>query len=135
MEGGHGAVYTPPFLAALLLDYAMPYDKLTGNERILDPACGSGVFLVAAFKRLINVWRSRNSWSKPDVQTLKQILGRSIYGVELDPNAVHLTAFSLSLAVCDALQPDVIWRELKFDPLHATNLLEADFFALFKTIN
>jgi hypothetical protein len=130
VEGGHGAVYTPPFLASLLLDYAMPYDKLTGNERILDPACGSGVFLVGAFKRLINVWRSRHGWRKPDVQTLKQILERSIYGVELDQNAIHLAAFSLSLAVCDALQPDVIWRELKFNPLHQTNLLEADFFAL-----
>ena len=126
VKGGHGGVYTPPFLAALLLDYAMPYNKLTGNERVLDPACGSGVFLVGALKRLINVWRSRHGWRKPDVQTLKRILGRSIYGVELDPNAVHLTAFSLSLAVCDALQPDVIWRELKFDPLH-NHLLEADF--------
>lgn len=130
VKGGHGAVYTPPFLAALLLDYAMPYNKLSGNERILDPACGSGVFLVGALKRLINVWRSRHGWRKPDVQTLKRILGSSIYGVELDPNAVHLTVFSLSLAVCDALQPDVIWRELKFDPLHKSNLLEADFFKL-----
>ncbi len=130
VNGGHGAVYTPPFLAALLLDYAMPYDKLSGDERVLDSACGSGVFLVGAFKRLVNVWRSRHGWRKPDVQTLKRILKRSIYGVELDPNAVHLTAFSLSLAVCDALQPAVIWRELKFDPLHESNLLEADFFTL-----
>ncbi len=130
VNGGHGAVYTPPFLAALLLDYAMPYDKLSGDERILDSACGSGVFLVGAFKRLVNIWRSRHGWRKPDVQTLKKILKRSIFGVELDPNAVHLTAFSLSLAVCDALQPAVIWRELKFDPLHESNLLESDFFTL-----
>jgi methylase of polypeptide subunit release factors len=130
VTGGHGTVYTPPFLTALLLDHAMPYDKLTGNERILDPACGSGVFLVGAFKRLINIWRSRHNWRKPDVQTLKRILGSSIYGVELDPSAIDLTAFSLSLAVCDALQPDVIWRELKFDPLRKSNLLEDDFFAL-----
>jgi hypothetical protein len=130
VKGGHGTVYTPPFLVALLLDHAMPYDKLTGKERILDPACGSGVFLVGAFKRLINIWRSRHGWRKPDVQTLKRILGSSLYGVELDPSAVDLTAFSLSLAVCDALQPDVIWRELKFDPLRKSNLIEADFFAL-----
>ncbi|HVC92243.1 MAG TPA: hypothetical protein VND64_01065, partial [Pirellulales bacterium] len=49
VKGGHGTVYTPPFLATLLLDHAMPYDELTGNERILDPACGSAVFLVGAF--------------------------------------------------------------------------------------
>lgn len=130
VQGGHGAVYTPPFLAAFLLDRAMPYRKLTGEERVLDPACGSGVFLVGAFRRLINVWRSNNDWQRPDVNTLKGILNESIYGIELDPNAVHLTSFSLSLAICDALQPEVIWRDLRFDPIHKTNLFEADFFRL-----
>ncbi|MBI5212568.1 MAG: N-6 DNA methylase [Nitrospirae bacterium] len=128
VKGGHGAVYTPPFLATLLLDHAMPYNNLTGGERVLDPACGSGIFLTGAFRRLVNVWRSRHNWQRPDVKTLKEILRKSIYGVEFDQDAVHLTAFSLSLAVCDALQPDVIWRELKFDPLHKTNLFEGDFF-------
>ncbi|MCH7559424.1 MAG: N-6 DNA methylase [Planctomycetes bacterium] len=127
VQGGHGTVYTPHLLASLLLDHAMPYEKLTGKERVLDPACGSGVFLVGAFRRLINIWRSRNAWKRPDVDTLKTILKQNIYGIELDPNAVDLTAFSLSLAVCDALQPDVIWRELKFDPLRQSNLFEADF--------
>lgn len=129
VEGGHGTVYTPPFLSSLLLDHSMPYSVLTGNECILDPACGSGVFLVGAFRRLINVWRSNNNWQRPDVNTLKQILKRSIYGIELDPNAIDLTSFSLSLAICDALLPDVIWRELKFDPLRNTNLYQGDFFS------
>jgi hypothetical protein len=128
VEGGHGTVYTPPFLASLLLDHAIPYDKITGRERILDPACGSGVFLVGAFRRLINVWRSRNGWQRPNVDTLKRILMESIYGIELDSNAVDLTAFSLCMAICDALQPDVIWRDLKFEPLRKSNLFEADFF-------
>ncbi len=130
VQGGHGAVYTPPFLAALLLDYAMPYEKLTGKERILDPACGSGVFLVGAFRRLINFWRSQNGWQRPNVNVLKSILKRSIWGIELDGNAVDLTAFSLSLALCDALQPEVIWRDLRFDRLRESNLLEGDFFQL-----
>lgn len=130
VEGGHGTVYTPPFLASLLLDHSMPYDKLTGEERILDPACGSGVFLVGAFRRLVNVWRSRNGWQRPDANTLKRILKGSIYGIELDPSAIDLTSFSLCLAICDALQPDVIWRDLKFDPLRKSNLFEADFFSV-----
>jgi hypothetical protein len=130
VEGGHGTVYTPPFLASLLLDHSMPYDKLTGEERILDPACGSGVFLVGAFRRLVNVWRSRNGWQRPDANTLKKILKGSIYGIELDPSAIDLTSFSLCLAICDALQPDVIWRDLKFDPLRKSNLFEADFFSV-----
>ncbi|MBW2567089.1 MAG: N-6 DNA methylase, partial [Deltaproteobacteria bacterium] len=128
VQGGHGTVYTPPFLASLLLDQAMPYEKLTGQERVLDPACGSGIFLVGAFRRLVNVWRSRHQWKRLDVTSLKQILKQSIYGIELDPNAVNLASFSLSLALCDALKPEVIWSELRFDPLRNTNLLEADFF-------
>lgn len=125
---GSTAVYTPPFLAALLLDHAMPYGKLTGKERVLDPACGSGVFLVGAYRRLVNASRAKNHWRTPNVETLKSILRDQIYGVELNRDAVDLTAFSLALAVCDSLQPNVIWSELRFDPLRGRNLLEADFF-------
>jgi len=128
VDGGHGTVYTPPFLASLLLDYAMPYEKLSGKERVLDPACGSGIFLVGAFKRLINVSRSQNNWQRPEVDTLKRILRYSIFGVEVDEYAIHLTSFSMCLAICDALQPKVIWDELKFDKLRNSNLLKADFF-------
>ena len=128
-QRGKGAIYTPPFVASLLLDYAMPYDRLTGTERIIDPTCGSGVFLVGAFRRLVNHWRSRHGWQQPDVVTLKAILKRSIFGVELQSEALHLAAFSLALAVCDALKPNVIWNELRFDKLHETNLHEGDFFA------
>lgn len=128
VQGGHGQVYTPPFLATLLLDQAMPYSKLSGRERILDPSCGSGVFLVGAFRRLINVWRSQNDWRRPSVEQLKDLLASCIFGIDLDAYSIDLTAFSLSLAICDALQPDIIWKELKFDRLRGVNLFEDDFF-------
>ncbi len=127
--GGHGQVYTPPFLASLLLDFAMPYATLRGTERILDPACGSGVFLVGAFRRLVNVWRSRNDWASPSVAQLKQIVRKCIFGIDLDPGAIDLAAFSLAVAICDSLKPDVIWRDLQFDPLRNSNLIEGDFFS------
>ena len=114
-------------LANLMLDYVMPYEHLTGRERILDPTCGSGVFLVGAFRRLVHFWQSRNDWKQPDVTTLKAILKRSIFGVELQEEAVHLTAFSLALAICDALQPNVIWKELRLDKLVGSNLHVGDF--------
>ena len=123
-----GSVYTPPFLAELLLDQVMPYGTVRGNERVLDPACGSGVFLVGAFRRLVTAWRWRNRWRSPSVSTLKGILKKSIFGVDLDENAIDLAAFSLSLAVCDALQPNVIWEQLQFDRLRVNNLLHRDFF-------
>lgn len=125
---GPTAVYTPPFLASFLLDHVMPYGSIRGTERVLDPACGSGVFLVGAFKRLVNAWRSKNDWARPDVATLKRMLRTSIFGTEIDQFAVELTAFSLCLALCDALRPDVIWKELKFDKLSGENLTARDFF-------
>jgi len=126
-QKGKGAIFTPPFLANLILDYAMPYKHLNGDEAILDPTCGSGVFLAGAFRRLIHFWQSKNNWQKPDVPTLKEILKRSIFGVELQEEALHLTSFNLALALCDALQPNVIWRDLKFDKLVGTNLHIGDF--------
>ena len=130
VRGGHGAVYTPSFLASLLLDHAMPYNKLKGDERVLDPSCGSGVFLVGAFRRLTTFWRSQHSWRRPSVKVLKRILRKCIFGVELDSNAVDLAAFSLALAVCDSLKPDVVWRDLRFDQLREINLMPRDFFEL-----
>ncbi len=131
VSNGHGAFYTPPILATMLLDHALPYDKLNGKERILDPSCGSGIFLVGAFKRLVNVWRFQHGWQAPKVSALKDVLRNSIFGIELHPGAVDLAAFSLALAICDALKPNVIWNELQFDPVLGTNLLEGDFFSLF----
>ncbi|WP_437491614.1 N-6 DNA methylase [Sorangium sp. So ce1014] len=128
VQGGHGTVYTPPFLASLVLDHVLPYQNLNGTERILDPSCGSGVFLVGAFRRLVNAWRAQNGWQKPDVATLKTIVGRSIFGIDLDSSAIDLAAFSLTLAVCDALKPDVIWNSLKFDGFRGRNLFHGDFF-------
>lgn len=126
---GHGAVYTPPMLVSLLLDQVLPYDRMTGNEQVLDPTCGSGIFLVGAFKRLVIHWRSQNLWQRPPVDVLKLILARSIHGVEMEAAAVDLTAFSLALALCDFLDPPVIWSDLKFDQLRGRNLREGDFFA------
>lgn len=129
VKGGHGQVYTPPFLASLVLDHAMPYQELKGNERVLDPACGSGVFLVGAFRRLVNVARTKKNWDSADVEALKCIAKEQIFGAELDTDAVDLTSFSLALAICDVLKPQVIWSKLKFERLRGTNLVEGDFFS------
>ena len=122
------AVYTPPLLASLLLDQVMPYDRMTGTEKVLDPSCGSGIFLVGAFKRLVIHWRSRHRWQRPSVEVVKSILAQSIHGVEMEQAAVDLTAFSLALALCDALDPPVIWSQLRFDKLGGRNLRKGDFF-------
>ncbi|MGD9661220.1 MAG: class I SAM-dependent DNA methyltransferase [Porticoccaceae bacterium] len=127
-QSGTGAIFTPPFVADLILDHVMPYDKITGGEQVLDPTCGSGIFLVGAFRRLIHQWQSQNNWDRPSVPLLKEILKRSIFGVEKLPEAANVAALNLALAVCDALQPKVIWNHLTFDKLIGRNLFVGDFF-------
>ena len=127
---GSDAVYTPHFLVDLLLDECMPLEELHDDFKVLDPACGSGVFLVGAYKRLVHAWRYRNEWKDPESATLKNLLKNNIFGVDIDKGgtAVELTAFSLCLALCDALQPNIIWNELRFDQLKTNNIINNDFF-------
>lgn len=127
-QSGTGAIYTPPFVADLILDQVMSYEKMVGTEKVLDPTCGSGVFLVGAFRRLVHYWQSLNNWDRPGVPRLKEILKKSIFGVEMLPEAAHVAALNLALAVCEALQPKVIWTHLKFDKLIGSNLFVGDFF-------
>lgn len=122
-----GAVYTPPLLVNLMLDYALPCDKLNETDAIFDPSCGSGIFLVSAFRRLIRVWSKKRAWAQPTPKELKQLLSHSIFGIELQSTAAELTSFSLALAICDALQPEVIWNDLQFDKIIGTNILIGDF--------
>lgn len=126
-----GLYYTPSHLARLLVDECIPLKKYKEfdikNYRILDPACGSGIFLVIAFKRLIQIWRLKNNMNTPDIRVLKSIL-KNIYGIDKEEQAVRLASFSLSLALCNELNPVKILNELRFDDLREENLIHSDFF-------
>lgn len=129
LENEDGVVYTPPILVNFMIDDIMPLDKKPkDNYKILDPSCGSGVFLVAAFKRIIQWWRIKNNYKKPEVAELKQIIKDSIFGIDVEEESVRLAVFSLCLAICDLLSPEKIWKELVFDDLSKTNVIKDDFF-------
>ena len=133
-QKGNGAVFTPPFVVDLMLDHAMPYEKITGGERVFDPTCGSGIFLVGAFRRLVHHWQRQNGWGRPGVPLLKKMLKASIFGAELEEDAAHVAAFNLALAICDALQPKIIWEHLRFDTLIGENILVGDVFDILPQI-
>jgi len=126
------SVYTPPFLVRLMLDEALSWSRLDRlhkrNEIILDPSCGSGVFLVEAYKRLVLHWRSRNDWKRPGINVLKGLL-KKVHGIDLEEGAIELAAFSLCLALCDALEPETIRASIKlFPPLAGKTLHHSCFF-------
>jgi hypothetical protein len=126
------SVYTPPFLVRLMLEEALSWERLDRlqqrDEIILDPACGSGVFLVEAYKRLVLHWRSRNQWKRPRIPDLKRLL-KKVHGIDLEAGAIELAAFSLCLALCDALEPEEIRASIKlFPPLAGKTLHHSCFF-------
>lgn len=78
-----GEYYTPYWLASLLLDEA-GYDGDPG-VRLLDPACGSGVFLLAAIER---AWRRGAALGTPPEETKRRVLA-GIHGFDVNPLAVQ----------------------------------------------
>ena len=133
VQGIKGAVYTPHFVVRLLLGEVLSWERLDrlekNDEIILDPACGSGIFLVEAYKRLVLHWRSRNNWKRPDTETLQRLLTTRLRGVDKEEGSVELTAFSLCLALCDALEPKEIRASVRlFPPLKETMVHTGCFF-------
>lgn len=99
-----GAFYTPFSLVervtfaalerAFVVDDAPTLAKLT----VLDPACGSGAFLVHALERVAS--RLSDLGDERDVATIRRdVLTRSIFGVDLNPTAVWLCQLRLWLSV------------------------------------
>ena len=111
-----GAYYTPPRLAELTVDIATEgWDTLL-NKRCLDPACGSGVFLVILFVRMAEEWRLRNPEDAKDAKAryegLLALLSNNLHGVDIQLTACLVTCFSLYLAFLDQMEPKEI-RELR----------------------
>jgi hypothetical protein len=70
-----------------------------GAIRILDPACGAGIFLLAAYRILVQ--KQEGSAGIPDIPATDhlEILSRSVFGTDIDPEAIAVARFILLLAV------------------------------------
>ncbi|MEA2336544.1 MAG: hypothetical protein QOE82_551 [Thermoanaerobaculia bacterium] len=64
---------------------------------ILDPACGSGAFLLSALRIVEKLTVALNPKPEPDLR--RRIVERSLYGVDLKPEAVRLCELRLWLAI------------------------------------
>ena len=133
-----GTFYTPSHLVKLLIDEVLPLKKYNDinldNFQILDPSCGSGIFLVIAFKRLVQIWRLQHQMALPSLDVLKSLL-RNVFGVDKEEQAVQLASFSLCLALCNELKPIEIITKLKFDDLRIANIIQSDFFKIHNLSN
>lgn len=110
-----GTYYTPPPLVEFILNEKLPInnEEQDYNVKILDPSCGSGIFLVESFKRLVKRYENKHKEKLTDFGQLKQLLTNNIFGIELHPQAIKVAAFSLYLALVDNLDPKTLWQKKK----------------------
>lgn len=102
-----GAFYTPPFLVDYLLDELELQRELTADLKIVDGSAGSGVFLVASYRRLIERELSSGQTILSH-ERLCKILKSCIFAIERNRDACHITAFSLYLTMLDYMTPEQI---------------------------
>ncbi len=89
-----GQFYTPDFV----IDYILDQVGISPDKKILDPACGSGGFLMKAYDRLRKQYLQQG-WGEGVVH--KQIQKDNLYGVDINPFATQLTVMNLLLKDLD----------------------------------
>ncbi|MDR0605986.1 MAG: SAM-dependent methyltransferase [Bacteroidales bacterium] len=111
-----GQFYTPYPLVELMLNDRLSIKNETDyNVKTLDIACGSGIFLVESYKRLIQRWKNAHPNENISFENLRDILLDNIYGIEIDPLAIKVAAFSLYLALVEQLlDPKTLWIKKKY---------------------
>ena len=95
----NGIYYTPKKLAQLIVDDVIKEDRIGS---ILDPACGSGMFLIVGFQRLLEIAQKQNREPENNIEKIRyriNLLSENIFGIEKELTAQRFTLFSLSLQI------------------------------------
>jgi type I restriction-modification system DNA methylase subunit len=101
----HGIYYTPRFVTDYIVKETVgrflkerSHNEIL-NVKILDPACGSGSFLIRAYDELLNyhAYRSGKSVTELDQYERLPILIKNVFGVDLDMQAVEIARLNLLL--------------------------------------
>ena len=128
-----GAYYTPMFLADTVISQV--WDVLSAETKdkgvFLDPACGSGVFLVRSFQRLCEHWKETKKSRTIRWASLLAILSR-LHGWDINSGAVRVAVFSLYIALLEEVSPPnvklLIKRGRLLPKLWGRTLYSRDFF-------
>jgi hypothetical protein len=99
----YALLQTPVFVEEFILDRTLaPAVETFGLDRVkmIDPACGSGHFLLGAFARLLDAWTRREP-ATPRRELVQRAVD-AVHGVDLNPYAVAIARFRLLLAAWQA---------------------------------
>ena len=111
-----GIYYTPSYIVDYIVKNTVgEFIKTHTPEeikkvRILDPACGSGSFLIRAYKELENYWLHNSDFAQTTLESEEfyskrvEILKNNIFGVDLDPKAVEIAQLNLLLQISERKQ-------------------------------
>lgn len=131
-----GAYYTPTFLVDYMVSETVGKRLNQINDyncKVLDPACGSGIFLVESLRRMIEKYISINNIENQNTEefrnTLRQIAVDNIFGIDKDYSAIQVAIFSVYLTLLDYQSPADI-NKFKFPNLKDTNFICSDTFDL-----
>lgn len=100
----YALLQTPEFVEEFILDQTLEpalAERPLEGFRLIDPACGSGHFLLGAFRRLLVRWEKQAPALEPRSRIQEAL--DTINGVDLNPFAVAITRFRLVLASLQAL--------------------------------
>jgi len=129
------AYYTPSYLVDYILSQTVsPFLENSGkkdsNCKVLDPACGSGIFLVETMRKILEKELAITNNEKISDIRLWQLIKSNIFGIDIDPDAIDISIFSLYITILDYKQPAEI-ENFQFQKLKDENFFggrEADFF-------
>ncbi|MCL4480172.1 MAG: N-6 DNA methylase [Candidatus Thermoplasmatota archaeon] len=111
-----GIYYTPSYIVDYIVkntvgEYIKSHTpEEIKNVKILDPACGSGSFLIRAYKELENYWIKNSDFAQLTLDSEEfyskkvEILKNNIFGVDLDPKAVEISQLNLLLQISESKQ-------------------------------
>ncbi len=131
-----GVYYTPSYIVDYIVKNTVgklcegKTDKQVAKLRVLDPACGSGSFLIGAYAYLLDWHRDRYMEEGPGkhpneiyqgrggqwyltTRKKKEILLNNVYGVDIDSQAVEVTKLNLLLKLLEGENQDTLERQFK----------------------
>jgi hypothetical protein len=155
-----GVYYTPKYIVDYIVKNTVgkiiegKSPKQIARLRILDPACGSGSFLIGAFQCLIDyhvrylsahpkeaqghalfpdIIRDPNGEPRLSVVRKAEILKNNLFGIDIDPQAVEVTMMSLYLKAIEGERSQLppkqhLLPELKYNIICGNSLIGPDFY-------
>jgi hypothetical protein len=125
-ERNQGSHYTAPALVEFVLTQTLTPEVLAMRPRIVDPACGSGIFLVESFRRIVRHVCAEQGGKRVSRPQLRRILREQIAGIDINEEAVHIAAFSLYLAFLHYQEPREINADRRLPHLKMVSLEERE---------